>query len=48
MIYIKTYYTWAAVEYNLLHYVLRQYDIRKRRGKDQISNNELDYLEIYK
>ena len=48
MIYITNYYTWAAVEYYLLHYVLKQYDIQKRRKKDQISNKELDYLEIYK
>ena len=48
MIYIKNYYTWAAVEYYLLHYVLKQYAIQKRRKKDQISNKELDYLEIYK
>ena len=44
MIYIKNYYTWAAVEYYLLHYVLKQYAIQKRRKKDQISNKELDYL----
>ena len=48
MIYIKNYYTWAAVEYYLLHYVLKQYAIQKLRKKDQISNKELDYLEIYK
>ena len=47
MIYIKNYYTWAAVEY-YLHYVLKQYDIQELRKKDQISNKELDYLEIYK
>ena len=47
MIYIKNDYTWAAVEHHLLHYVLKQYDIQKRRKKDQISNKELDYLEIY-
>ena len=47
MIYIKNYYTWAAVEYYLLHYVLKQYAIQKRRKKDQIGNKELDYLEIY-
>ena len=39
MIYIKNYYTWAAVEYYLLHYVLKQYDIQKQRKKDQISDN---------
>ena len=48
MIYIDNYYTWAAVEYHLLHYLLKQYDIQKQRKKDQISNKELDYLEIYK
>ena len=48
MIYIDNYYTWAAVEYYLLHYVLKHYAIQKRRKKDQISNKELDYLEIYK
>ena len=48
MIYRKNYYTWAAVGYYLLHYVLKQYDIQKRREKDQISNKELDYLKIYK
>ena len=48
MINIKNYYTWAAVEYYLLRYVLKQHDIQKRRKKDQISNKELDYLEIYK
>ena len=48
MIYIKNYYTWAAVEYYLLHYVLKQYDNQKRRKKYQISNKELDYLEIDK
>ena len=47
MIYIKNYYTWAA-EYYLLHYVLKQYDIQKRRKKDQINNKELDYLQINK
>ena len=44
---MKNYYTWAAVEYYLLHYVLKQYAIQKRRKKDQIGNKELDYLEIY-
>ena len=44
MISIENYYTWAAVKYYVLHYVLKQYDIQKRRKKDQISNKELDYL----
>ena len=48
MIYIKNYYTWAAVEYYLLHYALKQYVIHKRRKKEHISNKVLDYLEIYK
>ena len=44
--YIIIYY--SAVEYYLLHYVLKHYDIQKQRKKFQISNKELDYLEIYK